>query len=67
MKTASKIICRVPFRGIFSLENIVPFRGLARVATCPLKQIVGQKDFMGKVIQGSYEKKLLDLKRRVGQ
>ena len=29
-----RTLCHVPFRSIFPLKNIVPFRGLIRVATC---------------------------------
>jgi hypothetical protein len=28
-----RTVCHVPFKGIFSLENILPFRGLVLVAT----------------------------------
>jgi len=39
-KACRRTVCHVPFRGIFSLENIFPFRWLVLVATRPLTQTV---------------------------
>jgi hypothetical protein len=41
-KACRRTVCHVPFKGVFSLENIIPFRRLVLVATRPLMQTVGR-------------------------